>query len=152
MCYVHSSTSVLLCSLKIANDKSLWKRAQCCILNKKNNISQNRTNCFFRQSRCIMSTSRLETGPSSSTSGCSNTVICSLLTSALTAKASRKPHFLRRTAGKAVGDPLDAIFAPRRTLPVQSVLFSAEEFGYYSRWLIPSTIPGASQLFKTLLT
>lgn len=24
--------------------------------------------------------------------------------------------------------------------------------GRYSRWLIPSTIPGASQLFKTLLT
>lgn len=44
----------------------------------------------------------------------------------------------------------------RRTLPVQRPLLLAAVVrvvdGRRSRWLIPSTIPGASQLFKTLLT
>lgn len=50
------------------------------------------------------------------------------------------------------GNSFDAIFAARRTLPAQSVLFPAVALSSYSRWLIPSMIPGASELIKTLLT
>lgn len=49
----------------------------------------------------------------------------------------------------------DSIFAPRRMFPVSE--FPLHRYvllldGRYSRWLIPSTIAGASQLFRSLLT
>lgn len=105
---------------------------------------------FSRQSRCILRPSRLEPGPSAVTSGCSNTVCWFASHWPLPSQPRLEEATL--PTGEVVANSFDAIFAPRRALPVWSVLFSALAPRSSSRWLIPSMIPGASQLFKTLLS
>lgn len=111
-----------------------------------------------RQSRHIWGTSRLEPWPPSATSGCSNTICWSRsLTSAPRSHDSRKPHFLLSVVCEVASD-LNLVW---RHICPQGGGFLSKEFslccyvvvdGRCSRWLIPCTIPGASQLFKSLLT
>lgn len=108
-----------------------------------------------RQSRHIWGTSRLE--PWSATSGCSNTICCSWSpTSALTAmtQGSQTSCWAMRARWRVSLNLIWRHICPQEdTSCAEGCLCCCLLVdGRFNRWLIPSTIAGASQLFKTLLT
>lgn len=123
-----------------------------------NAVSQNRS-CKAGRHASFGATSRLEPRPSSATSGCRNTIRrCRSLTSDPTSTA----HGSQTSCGAPwarwqatstscwcrICPQEDASCAGRDTpsaAPCHSLC-------WYSRWLMRSVVPGATQLFRTLLT